>query len=379
MKNALEYWKDEIALKAEGTKENYTRYFQDFLTYLSRPEIYNRPITADEILEQRIQDCTNTNQQIRHRFESHFRTFLATMKKEREYEGGTLQSIYASIRSFFECHYYPLQMRKKDYPKASPNGVRRATKEAILKILAENDTRITAMIHTANDTGLGVSDLAKLNCNIILENTNTELIMITGKRIKTGDLYKTYLADESITALKNYIQQRQQGTRKIPPEQITNNSPLFTTKKGKRISRTNISNIIEHAFQRQGEKHMSAHSLRKKLQTDLEKGGMPTNWIDLILGHQLINSRDAYSLPTDEELQEAYEKAYPHIRIYPEMKKIHTTRKPTQQTETNADVQEAHDIKEIKALLAKGYKYEMDFDGVKLFIKKYNIIDRNTM
>ncbi len=43
---------------------------------------------------------------------------------------------------------------------------------------------------------------------------------------------------------------------------------------------------------------MSAHSLRKKLQTDLEKAGINSNWIDQMLGHQLINSRDAYSLPT---------------------------------------------------------------------------------
>ena len=63
---------------------------------------------------------------------------------------------------------------------------------------------------------------------------------------------------------------------------------------------------------------MSAHSLRKKLQTDLEKAGINPNWIDQILGHELINSRDAYSLPTDEELREAYTKAYPFIRVYPE-------------------------------------------------------------
>ena len=34
-----------------------------------------------------------------------------------------------------------------------------------------------------------------------------------------------------------------------------------------------------------------------------------------MLGHQLINRRDAYSLPTDEELREAYIKAYQFIRV----------------------------------------------------------------
>ena len=62
--------------------------------------------------------------------------------------------------------------------------------------------------------------------------------------------------------------------------------------------------ILTH-FKQIGESKMSAHSFRKKLQTDLEKSGMNTNWIDQVLGHELINSRDAYSLPTDEELQEA--------------------------------------------------------------------------
>jgi hypothetical protein len=64
---------------------------------------------------------------------------------------------------------------------------------------------------------------------------------------------------------------------------------------------------------------MSAHSLRKKLQTDLERAGVNTNWIDQILGHKLINSRDAYSLPTDEELREAYKEAYKFIKVYPEI------------------------------------------------------------
>jgi predicted Zn-dependent protease len=118
---------------------------------------------------------------------------------------------------------------------------------------------------------------------------------------------------------------------------------------------------------------MSAHSLRKKLQTDLEKAGVNSNWIDQILGHQLINSRDAYSLPTDEELKEAYKKAYSILRVYPTDRMPITktpTQEQTQETEENPPVAEARNMQEVKALLTKGYKYEMDYDGVKLFTKK---------
>jgi hypothetical protein len=100
-----------------------------------------------------------------------------------------------------------------------------------------------------------------------------------------------------------------------------------------------------------------------------------------ILGHQLINSRDAYSLPTDEELKEAYQKAYQYIKVYPEINEPTATLKtdkqpmsiltqPTITEEENYPVAEARNIAEVKQLLAKGYKYEMDFEGIKLFTKK---------
>lgn len=39
-------------------------------------------------------------------------------------------------------------------------------------------------------------------------------------------------------------------------------------------------------------------------------------------------------------------------------------------TEENCPVAEARDINQAKALLAKGYKYEMEYEGIKLFTKK---------
>lgn len=43
------------------------------------------------------------------------------------------------------------------------------------------------------------------------------------------------------------------------------------------------------------------------------------------------------------------------------------TQEQTQGTEENPPVTEARNMQEVKVLLAKGYKYEMDFDGIKLF------------
>jgi hypothetical protein len=120
---------------------------------------------------------------------------------------------------------------------------------------------------------------------------------------------------------------------------------------------------------------MSAHSFRKKLQTDLEKSGVNTNWIDQILGHALINSRDAYSLPTDEELKEAYTKAYQTIRIYPDISQpiVPTEKKtitPTNQTQEPEILEiKANDIQAIKQALLKGYKHADTVEGIRLYMK----------
>jgi hypothetical protein len=51
-------------------------------------------------------------------------------KKQEGYAIATLQIIFASIRSFFEIHYFPLRMRIGDYPKGDGNGVKRASKRS---------------------------------------------------------------------------------------------------------------------------------------------------------------------------------------------------------------------------------------------------------
>ncbi len=325
---------------------------------------------------------------IQRKIENQFLNFIAK-KKTDGYKTATQQVIFSAIRSFFEAHYFPLRLRKGDYPKGASNGVKRATKEAILAILNQNtrhQTTVTALVMTLKDSGLRVSDIKNLNCNIILEalkkNPNTDLIQLNIITEKTKLLAKTFLGQEAIQAIKTYIELRQKGTTDIKPEIVTNESPLFRTwqhKEAKRLQRTSISNLIRNAFIRANEKRMSPHSLRKKLQTDLEKANVNTNWIDQILGHELINSRDAYSLPTDEELKEAYLRAYQHIRVLPELNTTSTETPPqskpmTQITETEQEEQaileiKANDINAIKQALLKGYKHADTVENIRLYMK----------
>jgi site-specific recombinase XerD len=364
-KSALELWKDELSTQAEVTAKLYEPYFIEFCKFIGE--------TPDQILEQRIQDDLSQDRKTKRRYETFFRLFLKHKKKTPIPRTGkppaptTLQTIYASVRSFFELHEYPLKMRRKDYPKGKALGVRRATKSHIQKVLNKypNNTRLRTLIHTINDTGLGASDVCALNCRIFLEKPNAKIIMYKTLRIKTKDEITTFFAEESLTAIRKYLEHRKNGTRKLTPETITPETPLFVQYENgepTRLKRSNLSTTIQTAFLNTEEKHLSAHSIRKKLQTCLEKGNMPTNWIDQVLGHELINSRDAYSKPTDEELQEKYEQAYNQVRIQPQQ--------TTTTTENLDEYAEAKTLNECKQLLAKGYKFEMDYEGTKLFSRK---------
>jgi len=354
---ALKYWQDEIATKGEATKEIYARNFAEFLKFVN--------MNPDQLLAQRQDDILNRDIKTQRRIESQFLSFIAKKKKEG-YAAATLQIIFASIRSFFEIHYCPLRMRRKDYPTGDSNGVRRATKEAILKVLYDKRTRNKAteraMFLFLKDSGLRISDARRLNCGFFLEalekNPDTDLIPISIITQKTKLLAKTFIGEEAIEAIKDYLEERKEGSRHVAPETITKESPLFrtwTSGEVKRIPRGSFSGLIREAFVRNGEKRMSAHSLRKKLQTDLEKAGVNPNWIDQILGHKLINSRDAYSLPTDEELREAYAQAYPLIKVYPE---ITAAPLQTPKTETTNDynIRTAATPEEAMQLLKEGYE-----------------------
>src|SRR3990170_2665267 len=355
-RTAEEYWQDELVTRDPLTRQNYLGYFRMFQQFVK--------MNSDQLLSQRIQDQASQDKKIQRRAESMFRQFLAHMREK--YAPKTLQNIYASVRSFYEIHEYPLIMRKNDYPKGDSNGSIRATREAIQKAIEtpkHYQIPTIALIMTAKDSGLRVSDLRLLKCRIILENPEAKIISLRIITEKTNLLAKTFLGEEAINAIKKYLEMRKKGSPKMKPEEITGDSPLFRTWQHgeiKPMSRQNICSIIKQTFVRIGERKMSAHSLRKALQTNLEKGKMPTNWIDQVLGHELLNIRDAYSLPTDEELKEAYEAAYKLIRVYPEVTPIKKEEvNPLIEVATigqeNLDVAEARNMTEVKALLSKGY------------------------
>jgi len=317
--DSLSYWMGELVNRSESTRFKYKVYFERFCSWAGK--------TPDELLEQRKRDLKADDIKEQRNTETLLKGFLADLQGKGN-SVGTQQVAYAAVRSFFEMHYQPLRMRRGDYPSGESLGSRAATKDAIKTMLSDSKKmkdfrKIRALIFFLKDTGLRVSDAAKVNYGDISDGLEKgegfiPLSLVTQKNKTTA---KTFVGPETVQALKEYLDERRKGTRRIDPEVIGKDSPLFRINENgdvKRISRSGLSSILSFHCKRIGEAKLSAHSFRKYFQTQLEAAGVSPNWIDQMIGHRLINSRDSYSLPSDQQLREAYEKAYPQLRVYQE-------------------------------------------------------------
>jgi hypothetical protein len=206
VKTALDEWQAELVNKADAKKDRYQTFFNEFLAFIE--------MTSDELLKQRQQDALNPNMKIQRRIETKFLAFI-NKKKREGYSVSTQQIIFASIRSFFECHYFPLKMRRSDYPEGDSNGAKRATKETTLKLLDniaqsdQNRLMYKAVIHSLNDSGLRIGDLRSLNCafflNALKTNPDTKLIMLNIITQKTKLTAKAFFGEETIEAIFRLI------------------------------------------------------------------------------------------------------------------------------------------------------------------------------
>lgn len=303
---------EELANRSDATREKYRSYFLKFCEWIGK--------TPDQLVEQREKDLKGEDPKEQRRIESSLKGFVAFLGREGS-SVSTQQVAYAAVRSFFEMHYQPLRMRRGEYPSGEALGSRVATKEDIKKLLEDASLRIRAMLLFLKDTGLRVSDVVALKYGDLAEGLegDEKFISLSLVTKKNKTVAKTFVGPEAIETLKEYFVERRQGTRNIPPEEIKPDSPLFRTRspKVKAMTRSGMSSTIVYHAQKLGiNGQFSAHSFRKYFQTQLEAAGVNSNWIDQMIGHRLINSRDSYSLPADQQLKEAYTKAYKHLRVF---------------------------------------------------------------
>ncbi len=123
--------------------------------------------------------------------------------------------------------------------------------------------------------------------------------------------YDTFLGQEAVHFLRLYIDQRRKGTEKLPPETITEQSPLVRDERSsaiKGIRPAQIRKTIHDLYAKAGllkprngrMYDLRVHSLRKYFKTQLVALGVQPDYIEYMMGHTIDTYDDIQSLGIDK-------------------------------------------------------------------------------
>jgi site-specific recombinase XerD len=167
-----------------------------------------------------------------------------------------------------------------------------------------------------------------------LENNRIPLHIHVEAEITKGKYhdYDTFLGPEAAQYLTLYIDQRRKGSDKIPPETLTDESPLIrdeTRNTPKNIGSKQVRKIVHQLYVKAdllrkptGRMYdLRIHSLRKYFKTQLLALGVQSDYVDYMMGHTVDTYHDIQSLGIDR-LRNAYAASGLAIRPKTQVSKI---------------------------------------------------------
>ena len=156
--------------------------------------------------------------------------------------------------------------------------------------------RDRAMLELLFSTGLRVSELCSLTCDINLKN---EELSVRGKGEK---IRVVFISPTAKDALKKYLDKR-----------TDMNEPLFVqfgkNGDGGALTPRSVERIIKHYAIKAGiTRKVTPHVIRHSFATDLLRNGADLRSVQMLLGHANIGTTQIYTHITDKQLREVHKK-----------------------------------------------------------------------
>jgi hypothetical protein len=146
-----------------------------------------------------------------------------------------------------------------------------------------------------------------------LENSRIPIHVHVEAEITKGKYhdYDTFLGAEAAQFLNLYLNQRKKGSDKIPPEDLTGESPLIrneTRTSPKCISSKQVRKVVHQLYvkadlikQPRGRFYdLRVHSIRKYFKTQMLALGVQPDYVDYMMGHTVDTYNDIQSLGIDK-------------------------------------------------------------------------------
>ena len=165
-------------------------------------------------------------------------------------------------------------------------------------------TRNVAIIETLYACGLRVSELTGLLISNIYPDL--QFLRVIGKNNKER---LVPIGDEALHQIKLYLEGDRNRMMNIDP---SSKDILFLNRRGKKLSRVMIFNIIKDTAANAGvTKIISPHSLRHSFATHLVEGGADLRAVQEMLGHASITTTEIYTHLNADYLRETVNSFHP--------------------------------------------------------------------
>lgn len=165
-------------------------------------------------------------------------------------------------------------------------------------------TRNVAIIETLYASGLRVSELVNLRISHIYPDM--QMIKVIGKNNKER---LVPIGDSALHHIHFYLEGDRNAMMNIDPAA---KDILFLNRRGKKLSRVMVFNIIKDAVHNAGvTKTISPHSFRHSFATHLVEGGADLRAVQEMLGHASITTTEIYTHLNADYLRETMNTFHP--------------------------------------------------------------------
>ena len=243
----------------------------------------------------------------------HIRHFLGKLRRQN-LSNTSIQRWLSSLRSFF------LFCAKQKWVLDNPvDGIQAPKREKKLPKTLDVDqvsqlveidgndflsTRDRAILELTYSSGLRLAEIVSLNINDI--NFREAQLIVTGKGNKTRILPVGKHARE---ALKVWVKSR----NTLPVEDDT---ALFVTQKGKRLSRRSVQARFKKIGIQQGlAQHLHPHMLRHSFASHILESSGDLRAVQELLGHADISTTQIYTHLDFQHLAKVYDQTHPRAHL----------------------------------------------------------------
>ncbi len=233
--------------------------------------------------------------------------FVGELQAE-ELAPGTVSNHIKGVKALFRASNLKLELAYS-LPKRSIYKDRSPTPEELAILIELADIRVKTIISLLSLGGFRSGTLVKLQYRHVKRDLEKGVVPIhvhIEAEITKGKYhdYDTFLGQEAAEYLRLYLQIRRQGTDKIPPENIHDETPLIRNMQLRRpipITTAAVHKLVHELYQKAGlipqnslgrRYDLRVHSIRKFFRTQLSALGKPTDYIEYMMGHTISTYHD---------------------------------------------------------------------------------------